>query len=46
VTVPLTQGQFDALVSLCFNIGCEAFRKSTVVKRLNVLNYRGARMLS
>jgi GH24 family phage-related lysozyme (muramidase) len=42
VTAPLTQGQFDALVSLCFNIGCEAFRKSTIVKRLNVMNFRGA----
>jgi lysozyme len=42
VTVELTQGQFDALVSLCFNIGCKGFRESTVVKRLNVRNYRGA----
>lgn len=42
VTVELTQGQFDALVSLCFNIGVEGFRKSTVVKRLNVMNYLGA----
>ncbi|MDJ0449256.1 lysozyme [Methylocystis sp. JR02] len=42
VTVQLTQGQFDALVSLCFNIGCKGFRESTVVKRLNVMNYRGA----
>lgn len=42
VTALLTQGQFDALVSLCFNIGCEAFRQSTVVKRLNAMNYRGA----
>jgi GH24 family phage-related lysozyme (muramidase) len=42
VTTPLTQGQFDALVSLCFNIGCDAFRASTIVRRLNILNYRGA----
>jgi hypothetical protein len=42
VTVPLTQGQFDALVSLCFNIGQGGFAKSTVVKRLNAGNYRGA----
>lgn len=42
VTVPLSQGQFDALVSFCFNIGVTGFRKSTVVKRLNVGNYRGA----
>jgi lysozyme len=42
VRVPLTQGQFDALVSLCFNIGGSGFRKSIVVRRLNEGNYRGA----
>jgi lysozyme len=42
VRVPLTQGQFDALVSLCFNIGVGGFRKSTIVRRLNEGNYRGA----
>ncbi|WP_424363613.1 lysozyme [Methylocystis parvus] len=42
VTVPMTQGQFDALVSLCFNIGTGGFRNSTVVRRLNAGNYRGA----
>lgn len=35
VKVPLNQGQFDALVSLCFNIGIGAFRGSTVVRRIN-----------
>jgi len=29
---PLTQNMFDAMVSLAFNIGAEAFRKSTVVR--------------
>ena len=42
VKVPLTPGQFDALVSLCFNIGQGGFAKSTVVRRLNAGNYRGA----
>lgn len=42
VRVPLSQGQFDALVSLAFNIGTMGFRKSTVVRRLNAGNYRGA----
>jgi lysozyme len=42
VRVPLTQGQFDALYSLCFNIGETAFKKSTVVKRLNANDYKGA----
>jgi GH24 family phage-related lysozyme (muramidase) len=42
VRVPLTQGQFDALVSFCFNIGTGGFKRSTVVRRLNQRNYRGA----
>lgn len=42
IHVPLTQGQFDALVSLCFNIGTGGFKKSTVVRRLNEGNYRAA----
>jgi lysozyme len=42
VKVPLTQSQFDALYSLCFNIGETAFKKSTVVKRLNANDYHGA----
>jgi lysozyme len=35
VTVELTQGQFDALVSLVFNIGCGAFSRSTLLDLLN-----------
>jgi lysozyme len=35
VKVPLTQDQFDACVSLCYNIGIGAFRGSTVVRRIN-----------
>jgi len=35
VTVALTQNQFDALVSFCYNIGRGAFSKSTLVKKLN-----------
>lgn len=42
VKVPLNQGQFDALYSLCFNIGETAFKKSTVVKRLNDNDLEGA----
>jgi lysozyme len=42
VRVPLTQGQFDALVSFCFNIGVGGFKGSTVVKRLNAGDYKGA----
>lgn len=35
VTVPLTQNQFDALVSFAFNVGNDAFLNSTLLKRLN-----------
>lgn len=42
VRVSLTQGQFDALVSFCFNIGTGGFGKSTVVKRVNAGDYKGA----
>ena len=42
VRVPLTQAQFDALYSLCFNIGEGAFRKSTVVRKLNENDIKGA----
>jgi lysozyme len=37
VAVPLTQGQFDALVSFDFNTG--ALHSSTLLKRLNAGNY-------
>lgn len=36
VNTPLNQNMFDALVSLVFNIGTEAFRKSTLLKLLNM----------
>lgn len=42
VKVPLTQNQFDALVSLAFNIGGGAFSRSTLVKKLNRSDYLGA----
>lgn len=42
VTVPLTQNQFDALVSLAFNIGESGFRKSSVLRKLNQKDYHGA----
>ena len=35
VRIPLTQNQFDALVSFCFNVGCGNFLKSTLLKKLN-----------
>lgn len=42
VKVPVTQAQFDAMVSLAFNIGGGAFAKSTLVKKLNAGDVTGA----
>jgi lysozyme len=42
VRVPLTQKQYDALYSLCFNIGETNFKKSTVVKKINENDLKGA----
>ncbi len=42
VTVPLNQNQFDALVSLTYNIGSGAFTNSTLLKLLNKGDYQGA----
>lgn len=42
VQVPLNQHQFDALVSLTYNIGVGAFQRSTLVKLLNTGNYKAA----
>lgn len=41
-TVDLTQQQFDALVSLIFNIGVGAFEGSTLLRKLNLNDYAGA----
>ena len=35
VKVPLTQNQFDTLVSFSFNCGVAALRRSTLLKRVN-----------
>lgn len=42
ITHLLNQQEFDALVSLCFNIGCRAFSGSTLVKDLNALDFDNA----
>jgi len=39
VKVPLSQNQFDALVSFTFNVGLGAFGKSTLLKKLNAGQY-------
>lgn len=38
----LTQGEFDALVDFCFNLGCGALASSTLLKKLNTGDVAGA----
>lgn len=40
--VPLTQSQFDALVSFSFNVGLGNFQSSTLRSKLNRGDYEGA----
>lgn len=42
VKVPLTQGQFDALVDFVFNLGAGRLAASTLLKDLNAGNYAAA----
>lgn len=42
VQVPLSQGEYDAYVSLAYNIGADAFCKSTLVRLLNAGQYAEA----
>jgi lysozyme len=42
VTVPVTSNQFSALVSLAYNIGIGALKKSTLLRLLNAGDYAGA----
>ena len=42
ITVPLSQNQFDALVSLAYNIGAKNFANSTVVKYINNPNFHSS----
>lgn len=42
VKVPLSQNEYDAYISLAYNIGTGAFCRSTLVKKLNAGDYIGA----
>lgn len=42
VKVPLHQYEYDAYISLSYNIGSKAFCGSTLVKKLNAGDYAGA----
>lgn len=42
ITAPLTQGQFDALVSFSFNVGLGNLQKSTIRMKVNRQEYETA----
>lgn len=42
VTVPLNQNQFDALIDFAYNLGVNALKGSTLLKKLNTGDYAGA----
>lgn len=42
VRVRLSQNQFDALVSFCYNLGARSLSTSTLLKKLNAGDYAGA----
>lgn len=42
VTVPLNENQFGALVSFSYNVGTNALKNSTLLRRLNSGDYAGA----
>jgi lysozyme len=42
IKVPLNQNQFDALISFVYNIGTGNFSNSTLLKKLNAKDYKGA----
>ena len=42
ISVPLKQNQYDALVSLAYNIGAKNFANSTVVKYINNPNFHSS----
>ena len=42
VKVKLTQNQYDALCSFCYNLGYGALKQSTLLKKINVGDFKGA----
>ena len=42
IKVPLKQNEYDAYLSLAYNIGSGAFCRSTLIKKLNAKDYKGA----
>lgn len=39
---PITQGQFDAVVSFSFNVGLQNLKNSTLLKKVNAGDFEGA----
>ena len=42
INVPVTQGQYIALLSLAFNLGATKVKNSTLLRKLNHKDYEGA----
>lgn len=42
VKVKITQNMFDAMTSLAYNIGFGGFKSSTVLKKVNLKDFKGA----
>lgn len=42
IKVPLSQPQWDSVISLCYNIGTGAFARSTLLRKLNASDFTGA----
>jgi lysozyme len=42
ITEPMTQNQFDAMVSLCYNVGPTGFAHSSIVSKFNAGDIEGA----
>lgn len=42
IKVPISQNEYDAYVSFTYNVGVGAFCRSTLVKKLNAMDYEGA----
>lgn len=42
VIQPINQNKFDAMVDFCYNVGCGAFRSSTLLQKVNINDMDGA----